>query len=185
MLMTALKPMGSTTAQLAAMAYDFAKGGIDVVKDDHGLADQPYSRFDERVRACAAAVARANAETGRRCIYAPCICAPAHLVGRGAGKRGGLPCGRARGGGARPGGDWVCRALHTPLRPSCLFPSHRAYNCLRKAHSIVLVIFPRLHYNTSLFPSPTSLPRMYLPHRRCTKCTHRALRLLLVEPQTL
>lgn len=80
MLMTALKPMGSTTAELAKMAYDFAKGGIDIIKDDHGLANQPYSTFDERVRACAAAVARANAETGRRCIYAPCVCAPAHLV---------------------------------------------------------------------------------------------------------
>ena len=80
MIMTALKPMGSSTAELARMAYEFAKGGIDIIKDDHGLADQPYSPYDERVRACAAAVARANAETGRRCVYAPCVCAPAHLV---------------------------------------------------------------------------------------------------------
>ena len=80
MLMTALKPMGSSTAELARMAYEFAKGGIDIIKDDHGLADQPYSRYDERVRACAKAVARANQETGRRCVYAPCVCAPAHLV---------------------------------------------------------------------------------------------------------
>ena len=80
MLMTALKPMGSSTAELARMAYEFAKGGIDIIKDDHGLADQPYSRYDERIRACAKAVARANAETGRRCVYAPCVCAPAHLV---------------------------------------------------------------------------------------------------------
>ena len=63
MIMTALKPMGSSTAELARMAYEFAKGGIDIIKDDHGLADQPYSPYDERVRACAAAVARANAET--------------------------------------------------------------------------------------------------------------------------
>ena len=67
-------------AELARMAYEFAKGGIDIIKDDHGLADQPYSRYDERVRACAKAVARANQETGRRCVYAPCVCAPAHLV---------------------------------------------------------------------------------------------------------
>ena len=32
------------------------------------------------MRACAAAVRRANAETGRRCVYAPCLNAPAHLV---------------------------------------------------------------------------------------------------------
>ena len=80
MLMTALKPMGSSTAELARMAYEFAKGGIDIIKDDHGLADQPYSRYDERIRACAKAVDRANQETGRRCVYAPCVCAPAHLV---------------------------------------------------------------------------------------------------------
>ena len=82
MIMTALKPMGSSTAALAEMAYKFAKGGIDVVKDDHGLADQPYSPYDERVVACAAAVRRANEETGRRCIYAPCVNAPAHLVAK-------------------------------------------------------------------------------------------------------
>ena len=80
MIMTALKPMGSSTAELAKMAYAFAKGGIDIIKDDHGLADQPWAPYDERIKACAAAVARANAETGRRCVYAPCICAPAHLV---------------------------------------------------------------------------------------------------------
>lgn len=80
MIMTALKPMGSTVAELAKMAYAFAKGGIDIIKDDHGLADQPWAPYDERIKACAAAVARANAETGRRCIYAPCVCAPAHLV---------------------------------------------------------------------------------------------------------
>ena len=80
MIMTALKPMGSSVADLAKMAYSFAKGGIDIIKDDHGLADQPWAPYDERIRACTAAVARANAETGRRCIYAPCVNAPAHLV---------------------------------------------------------------------------------------------------------
>jgi hypothetical protein len=44
-VMTALKPMGSTTAELAKMAYDFAKGGIDIIKDDHGLADQRQGAY--------------------------------------------------------------------------------------------------------------------------------------------
>ena len=79
-VMTALKPMGTPSEKLAEMAYAFAKGGIDIIKDDHGLANQRYAPYEERVRACAAAVKRANAETGRRCIYAPCINAPAHLV---------------------------------------------------------------------------------------------------------
>jgi len=79
-VMTALKPMGTPSDKLAEMAYAFAKGGIDIIKDDHGLANQRYAPFEERVRACAAAVRRANEETGRKCIYAPCINAPAHLV---------------------------------------------------------------------------------------------------------
>lgn len=80
LVMTALKPMGTPCEKLAEMAYAFAKGGIDIIKDDHGLANQRYAPYEERVRACAAAVKRANEETGRRCIYAPCINAPAHLV---------------------------------------------------------------------------------------------------------
>ena len=80
MLMTALKPMGSSVTKLAEMAYLFAKGGIDVIKDDHGLANQRYAPYEERVRACCAAVRRANAETGRKCVYALCLNAPAHLV---------------------------------------------------------------------------------------------------------
>ena len=80
LVMTALKPMGTPSDKLAEMAYAFAKGGIDIIKDDHGLANQRYAPYEERVRACAAAVKRANEETGRKCIYAPCINAPAHLV---------------------------------------------------------------------------------------------------------
>ena len=78
MLMTALKPMGSSTAELARMAYEFAKGGIDIIKDDHGLADQPYSRYDERQGA--PKPWRAPTRRLRRCVYAPCVCAPAYLV---------------------------------------------------------------------------------------------------------
>ena len=80
LLMTALKPMGTPTSVLADMAYQFALGGIDIIKDDHGLSNQPASPYEERVTACCAAVARANAETGRKCLYAPCVNAPAHLV---------------------------------------------------------------------------------------------------------
>jgi ribulose-bisphosphate carboxylase large chain len=80
LVMTALKPMGLSSEELAEIAYGFAKGGIDIIKDDHGLADQPYSPFESRVRLCAAAVARANAETGKNVLYAPCLNAPAHLI---------------------------------------------------------------------------------------------------------
>ncbi len=62
---SALKPQGLPPARLAALAERFARGGVDFIKDDHGLADQPYSPFADRVRACADAVHRANAATGR------------------------------------------------------------------------------------------------------------------------
>jgi len=68
---TAVKPMGLGTAALAGLAETFARAGIDVVKDDHGLADQTWSPFRERVRACLAAVARAADATGHAAVYAP------------------------------------------------------------------------------------------------------------------
>ena len=77
LLATAVKPMGESASQLAARAYQFARGGIDVIKDDHGLSNQPYARFEERVARCAQAVARANHETGYHCVYAPNVTAPA------------------------------------------------------------------------------------------------------------
>ena len=60
------------------MAYALAKGGIDIIKDDHGLANQVWAPFEERVRLCAAAVQKANAETGRHSLYAPCLNTPAN-----------------------------------------------------------------------------------------------------------
>jgi len=55
---SALKPQGVKSIRLAELAERFARGGIDFVKDDHGLADQAYSPFAERVLAVAAAVGR-------------------------------------------------------------------------------------------------------------------------------
>jgi len=70
---TALKPQGLPPKELAALAWRLAAGGIDFIKDDHGLADQAYSPFADRVRACAEAVRRARAETGSRTIYVPSV----------------------------------------------------------------------------------------------------------------
>ena len=69
LLCAAAKPMGLAPAELAELAYRFALGGVDLIKDDHGIADQPFSPFTERVRRCADAVARANAVTGGRSLY--------------------------------------------------------------------------------------------------------------------
>jgi ribulose-bisphosphate carboxylase large chain len=80
LLCTALKPLGLNARELAELAYRCALGGVDLIKDDHGLADQPSAPFAERVARCAEAVARANAETGEQSIYLANISAPAHLV---------------------------------------------------------------------------------------------------------
>jgi ribulose-bisphosphate carboxylase large chain len=68
---TATKPQGLPVAELARLARTFALAGVDIVKDDHGIADQPYSPFAERVRACQAAVSEASRSTGKPSFYAP------------------------------------------------------------------------------------------------------------------
>jgi ribulose-bisphosphate carboxylase large chain len=70
---SALKPQGLPAEGLAALAEQLAGGGLDFIKDDHGLANQPYSRFDERVRACAAGVARGVRATGHPTRYVPSL----------------------------------------------------------------------------------------------------------------
>ncbi len=70
---SALKPQGMSAPQLASIARTFALAGIDVVKDDHGLADQTAAPFAERVRHVQRAVEEANRETGGRCVYAPSL----------------------------------------------------------------------------------------------------------------
>ncbi len=70
---TALKPQGLSPNELAHLAYTFALGGIDIVKDDHNLTNQSYAPFAQRVPAIARAIAQANAETGRQTLYAPML----------------------------------------------------------------------------------------------------------------
>ena len=80
LLCTALKPMGRSSQEFADMAYSLAKGGIDIIKDDHGLGNQVWAPFEERIQACSQAVLRANQETGRNCLYAPCLNCPSHQI---------------------------------------------------------------------------------------------------------
>jgi ribulose-bisphosphate carboxylase large chain len=66
---SALKPQGLAAGKLADLAHRFAQGGIDYVKDDHGLANQAYSPFAARVEAIAAALR----EVGRATRYVPSL----------------------------------------------------------------------------------------------------------------
>ncbi|HMQ55569.1 MAG TPA: RuBisCO large subunit C-terminal-like domain-containing protein [Anaerolineae bacterium] len=81
LLCTALKPLGLSAPDLAALARQFALGGIDLIKDDHGLANQSFAPFKDRVQRCAAAVAETHQQTGQLSLYAPNITAgPSRLL---------------------------------------------------------------------------------------------------------
>jgi ribulose-bisphosphate carboxylase large chain len=80
LIASATKPQGLPPSGLAAMAARMAEGGLDVIKDDHGLSDQPFAPFRERVRATAEAVAEVNARTGSRALYLPSINGPADEI---------------------------------------------------------------------------------------------------------
>ena len=80
LLCTALKPMGLSATELAQRCEAFARGGIDIIKDDHGLADQPAAPFAERLARCQDAVTRANAASGGQSQYFPNVTAPAALL---------------------------------------------------------------------------------------------------------
>lgn len=68
---TALKPMGLPTVSLADEAYRCALGGVDLIKDDHGLMDQSFSTYRDRVKAVCAAVRQGNEESGGHTAYVP------------------------------------------------------------------------------------------------------------------
>ncbi len=70
---SALKPQGLPADELGHLAERFARGGLDFVKDDHGLANQRYSRYEERIPACAAGVARGVRSTGHPTRYIPSL----------------------------------------------------------------------------------------------------------------
>ncbi|HTG00135.1 MAG TPA: RuBisCO large subunit C-terminal-like domain-containing protein [Nitrospirota bacterium] len=76
LLSTAIKPMGLSCTELADLAYQFALGGMDMIKDDHGLTNQCCAPFEERVARCAEAVQRASKETGQPSLYIANITAP-------------------------------------------------------------------------------------------------------------
>jgi len=77
---TALKPQGSSVEYLAHLARTFALAGIDIIKDDHGIANQAYHPFDARVPAVQKAIAEANRETGGNTVYAPTFSGGGHSL---------------------------------------------------------------------------------------------------------
>ena len=79
LVMAALKPLGLSAGELATLAGRLARGGLDLVKDDHSLCDQPFAPFAERVARCQEAVEAAN-RGGRSCLYVPNLTGPADRI---------------------------------------------------------------------------------------------------------
>ncbi len=70
---SAIKPMGMSSVQFAELTALFSKGGIDIIKDDHGLSSQPFSTFKERVKLCSDVL---NSTCECKTLYFPNITAP-------------------------------------------------------------------------------------------------------------
>lgn len=68
---SALKPVGLHLPELAELCRGFTAGGIDMIKDDHYLANQSFATFEERVRTCLDAVAECASSSGSGTIYIP------------------------------------------------------------------------------------------------------------------
>lgn len=77
MLMTVLKPRGSSPEHLADLALRFARGGGDILKDDQNLVETSIPEFTKRIKLCAQSIEKAAQSTGRRCLYLP------HAAGSG------------------------------------------------------------------------------------------------------
>lgn len=83
LLCIAVKPLGLGPRDLAEICRRFALAGVDLVKDDHSLADQAAAPFRERVARCQEAVEAANRERGGRTLYLPHLSgSPRAVAGR-------------------------------------------------------------------------------------------------------
>jgi ribulose-bisphosphate carboxylase large chain len=70
---TAIKPIGLATDKLASMVADYSRGGLDIIKEDHNMADLAYHPFMERVARLQEAVVETNASTGGSTMYFPMV----------------------------------------------------------------------------------------------------------------
>ena len=70
MIQAVVKPMGTPNEELARMCGAYTRGGADVIKDDHGISNQSFSQYKDRVKRCAAMVQEMNAAHGTHTLYA-------------------------------------------------------------------------------------------------------------------
>ncbi len=68
---TIIKPkVGLNPKDTAQVAYDAAMGGLDLIKDDETLTNQPFCPLFERLEAVMDALDKAKDETGKQVLYA-------------------------------------------------------------------------------------------------------------------
>jgi len=66
-----IKPcVGISPEQIAELAYQGAKGGLDFIKDDELIADTEYNSVKDRVKTITTALKRSYEETGEKTMYA-------------------------------------------------------------------------------------------------------------------
>lgn len=75
LLATALKPRGQSDEYFSDLAYRFACGGGDIIKDDQNLIGN-FESFKSRVQKCVQAIDDGSQKSGRGCFYFPFISAP-------------------------------------------------------------------------------------------------------------
>ncbi|MEI7024484.1 2,3-diketo-5-methylthiopentyl-1-phosphate enolase [Paenibacillus sp. y28] len=77
LLMSIFKSViGHDLPALAEQFYQQALGGVDLIKDDEILFENPLTPLEKRVEACMAAARRAEAETGQKLLYAVNLTGP-------------------------------------------------------------------------------------------------------------
>ncbi len=77
LLMSVLKPRGSSIEHFAGLAERFAAAGGDILKDDQNLVESDLDIFRQRINLCAQSIDKAQQTTGRVCLYLP------HVAGSG------------------------------------------------------------------------------------------------------
>jgi ribulose-bisphosphate carboxylase large chain len=71
---TIVKPkVGLAPKEWAKVAYDAYVGGVDFVKDDENLVDQPFCPWEDRVHEVLKVIDKIKSETGRVVVYSPNI----------------------------------------------------------------------------------------------------------------
>lgn len=87
LLMSIFKSVvGYDLANLQDQFYKQALGGVDLIKDDEILFENPLTPLEKRVEACLDAARRAEAETGQKLLYAVNLTGPTSALAANARK---------------------------------------------------------------------------------------------------